>query len=104
VNHRVFAALTYFETKCMVQTQRRFRFEFDVPRRGRIPSYDAILKWVEGFVVYGTAVNEFAGTACSIRTLHDPSVRAGEGGSFLRPRGHYEPTHYKSHYGYFFRF
>lgn len=66
MNHLVSAALTYFETKCMAQTSRRFRCEF---MHGRIPSLDAFSKWIDGFVVCGTsAVNEFSGYARSVRT------------------------------------
>jgi hypothetical protein len=60
VNHRVFAALTYLETKCMMQTQRRFRCEF---MHGRIPSRDAVSKWIDSFVGGGSA-----GCASSVRT------------------------------------
>jgi hypothetical protein len=66
--NRVFAVRTYFETKSTVQKQIRFRHEFDVPRYGRIPSRNAILKWVDDFNVHGTVVNKFVGPAYSIRT------------------------------------
>jgi hypothetical protein len=68
VNHRVFTVRTYFEAKSIVQMQRHFRSEFDVPRHGRINSRNAILNWVDDFNVSGSEVNKFVGSACSIRT------------------------------------
>jgi hypothetical protein len=72
VNHCVFAVRTYFETKSILQTQRHFWHESDVPRRGRIPLCNAILKWVDDFNVCGSVVNKFVGPACSDqRTLNE---------------------------------
>jgi hypothetical protein len=68
VNHSVFAVGTYFETKSVVQTQRRFRHEFDVPRHGRIPTCNAIIKRVHDFNVRGSVVNKSGGHARSVRT------------------------------------
>jgi hypothetical protein len=63
VNYRVFAVRTYLETKSIVQTQRHFRHKFDVPKHGRIPSCDAILKWVDDFNVHGSVENKSVGPA-----------------------------------------
>jgi hypothetical protein len=71
VNYRVFAVRTCFQTKSIVQTQIRSRHEFDVPRHGRIPSCNAILKWVDDFNVRGSVVNKFVGPAHSVRTPQD---------------------------------
>jgi hypothetical protein len=68
VNHRIFAMRTYFETKSIVQTQRRFQCEFYVPRHGRTPLHNAILKWVDDFNVHGSVVNKFVDPAHSVRT------------------------------------
>jgi hypothetical protein len=50
-----------------VQTQRRFRREFDVPRHGRIPSRNAILKSVDSNV-HGSVVNKYIAPARFVRT------------------------------------
>jgi hypothetical protein len=42
VNCCIFALRTYFETKSIVQIQRQFWHEFDIPKHGRIPSLNAI--------------------------------------------------------------
>jgi hypothetical protein len=63
-----FCLRTYFETKYIVQTQRRFRREFDVPRHGRTLSCNAILKWVDDFSVCDSVVNRSVRPARFSRT------------------------------------
>jgi hypothetical protein len=54
--------------KSIVQTQSPFWREFDVLRHSRIPSHNAILKWVHDFNVHGNVVNKFVGPAHSVHT------------------------------------
>ena len=54
LNERIFAVEAFIQTQSIVQTQRQFRREFDIPRHGRIPKRDTILNWVSHFRVYGT--------------------------------------------------
>lgn len=51
-----------------MQALRCFWYEVDVPRCGRIPSHNAILKWVDDFSVCGSVVNKPVGPACSVHT------------------------------------
>jgi hypothetical protein len=54
---------TYSETRSTVQMQRHFRHESDIPRHGRIPSCNAILKWADDFNVRDSVVNKSVGPA-----------------------------------------
>jgi hypothetical protein len=63
MNHYIFAMRTYSETMSTVQMQRHFRHESDVPRHGKIPSCNAVLKWVYDFNVHGSVVNKCVGPA-----------------------------------------
>jgi hypothetical protein len=51
VNQCVFVVKTYFESKSIVQLQRRFWREFAVPRHGITASRKTVLKWVDDFGV-----------------------------------------------------
>jgi hypothetical protein len=44
VNYRFSAVKTYFETKSIMKTQRRFRREFDDPRHGRIRALNVVIR------------------------------------------------------------
>jgi hypothetical protein len=59
---------TSSETKSIVQTQRRFQREFDVPRHDRIPLRDVISKWVADFNVRGSVMSKSVGPAHSVHT------------------------------------
>lgn len=68
VNQRVFAVTAYIETKSVITVQRRFRAEFNIPRRGRIPSRNTILQWFKKWKAHGTVCDRFAGSSRSVRT------------------------------------
>lgn len=57
VQQRVFAVRRYFENgESIVQTQRDFRTNFDIPRHGTIPDRNTILRWVIAFNTTGTVL------------------------------------------------
>jgi hypothetical protein len=66
VNYCVFAVEDFSQTLSVMQMERIFRPQFDVPRLGRIPNHDTFLKMVINFCVCGTS--EFVGSACSVCT------------------------------------
>jgi hypothetical protein len=61
VNYCIFSLRTYFETKSIVQLQRYVQHESNIPRHGRIPSHNAVLKLVDDFDICNTVVNKFVG-------------------------------------------
>jgi hypothetical protein len=63
--HRVFTVITCFENMSIVQTQRHFSHEFDVPRHGRNPSQGANLKSLEDFSIH---VSKSVGPTYSVLT------------------------------------
>lgn len=68
VNQRVFAVTTYIETKSVITVQRRFRAQFNIPRRGRIPSRNIILRWFNKWNNHGTVCDRFVGSLRTVRT------------------------------------
>jgi len=57
VQQRVFAVRRYFENgESIIQTQRDFRTNFDIPRHGTIPDRNTILRWVTAFNTTGTVL------------------------------------------------
>lgn len=68
VNVRIFVVSVYIESKSVVQTQRRFRREFNVQRHGRIPSRNTIVSWFNMFNARGTLQPSFHGSGRYVRT------------------------------------
>lgn len=55
MNRHVFAMRNYFVTNSLVQKQKKM---LQFPRLGRIPSRNAVLKWVDDPSVHGSEVNK----------------------------------------------
>lgn len=68
LNQRIFAVQTFFETRSIVETQRMFRREFQVPRHGRIPTDKTLSRWIRDFRARGSVVSKFSGTTRSVRS------------------------------------
>lgn len=68
VAERVFTVTAFIESKSITHVQRRFQLHFNVPRHGRVPSRNTILKWMRKFNETGSLRNEFVGSARRVRT------------------------------------
>lgn len=68
VNQRSFCARAYHRSESVIEVQRQFRREYNIPRRGRIPSRNTILRWVTNFRDHGSVKNEFVGSVKTVRT------------------------------------
>lgn len=67
-NWSVWAVGNYFRAKSTVQMQQYFLHVFHVPRRGRIPLHNSILKWDDDSNVHGGVLIRSAGPRHSIHT------------------------------------
>lgn len=68
VNQRSFCVKAYHRSESIIEVQRQFRREYNVPRRGRIPSRNTILLWVARFRDFGSVLNEYVGSVKTVRT------------------------------------
>jgi transposase len=56
VEHRAFAAETYFKNNSVVVVQRMFRRQFNIHRNDSVPSRNTVLLWVRNFRESASAV------------------------------------------------
>lgn len=68
LTHRSKTVLFYHQSNSVIQTQRRFRIHFHIARRGRIPSRNTILSWVNKFADTATLVNVKHGAPRTVNT------------------------------------
>jgi hypothetical protein len=68
VNVCVYTLTAYIETKSIVETQRRFRSEFNVEKHGQIPSRNTILNWFNKFNAAGSVMSSFTSSGSSVHT------------------------------------
>ena len=68
VAHRIAGVRFYYEIKSIIQTQRRLRQQFNIPRHGLIPSHNAILAGVRKFEDTGSVTDIAHGAPGTVRT------------------------------------
>ncbi|CAH0547295.1 unnamed protein product [Brassicogethes aeneus] len=68
INQRIFAVNSFTLTQSFVQTQRRFRREYNLPVRSEVPSRNAILRWVRDFNEKSSVKSKFANGPRAVRT------------------------------------
>jgi len=67
VAHRIAGVRFYYEIKSIIQTQRRLRQQFNIPRHGLIPSHNVTLAGVRKFEDTGSVTDIAHGAP---RTVH----------------------------------
>lgn len=71
INQRIYAVNKFIASQSVVQVQRQFRREFNVPRHGRIPTRQTITRWARDFDNTGNVTSKFRG---GVRTVRTPEV------------------------------
>jgi hypothetical protein len=68
VHQRILCVKAFIRTGSIIEVQRQFRRDYDIPRRGRIPTRNIILQWNRRFNESGNLNNVYRGTQRRVRT------------------------------------